>query len=218
MIYAIILLAISLSIDALGLGVSYGMKGVKVPLMPKMLICFSSVIYALIGLVIGSWLLHILGMEFANIIGIIILLSMGMWMILKSRKCNDTIKEVYSQHLEQQNKLLEIAIKSIGITIMVVKNPVRGDIDNSGTIDIKEAILLGVALNVDATAACIGTIMIGVSSLFIPLFVGVIQMLFLGGGLYIGRAMADRKVLNERLISVIPGLILITLGLFRMVF
>lgn len=215
MIYAIILLAISLSMDALGLGVSYGMKGVKVPLMPKILICFSSVMYALLGLVIGSWLLHILGMKFANIIGIVILLSMGIWMILKSRKCNGSIKEVYNQHMEQQNKLLEIAIKSIGITIMVVKNPVRGDIDNSGTIDIKEAILLGIALNMDAAAACVGTIMIGVSSLFIPFLIGVVQMFFLGGGLFIGRAIAHRNVLNEKLISVIPGLILITLGLIR---
>ena len=217
MIYAVILLAISLSIDALGLGVSYGMKGIRVPVFPKVLICFSTVIYAFAGLAIGKELLHIFGMNIANMIGVFILIFIGIFMILKSRKSNRNIEDKIKNTTEQQRKLLEIAIKSIGITVMVIKNPVAGDIDNSGVIDIKEAILLGIALNMDATAACIGSTMIGFSSLLIPIFIGVVQMLFIGGGLFIGKAMADRKVINEKLISIIPGLILISLGVMRMV-
>ena len=217
MIYAIILLAISLSIDALGLGISYGMQGIRVPKFPKVLICFSTVIYAFAGLAIGKGLLHIFGMNTANMVGVFILISMGLFMILKSRKSNRSIEEKINNSTEQQRKLLEIAIKSIGITVMVIKNPVEGDIDNSGVIDMKEAILLGIALNMDATAACIGSTMIGVSSLLIPLFIGFVQMLFIGGGLCIGKAMADRKIINEKLISIIPGLILISLGVIRMV-
>lgn len=216
MIYAILFLAISLSLDALGLGVSYGIQGIRVPFVPKILICLSSVIYAFLGLVSGSLLLHIVGMNIANSIGILILLLMGFWMIAKSRKSNGSVENKVKEAVGQQAKHLEIAIKSIGITIMVIKDPVKGDIDKSGIIDIKEAFLLGVALNIDATAACMGITMVGVSSMLMPVLVGLVQMLLLGWGLYIGRTMINKHIVNEKLISVVPGLILVSLGLFRL--
>ena len=216
MLWSIILLSTSLSVDALALGISYGMQGVKVPRVPKLLICFSSVVYAMVGLIVGHWLLHILGGDIASRVGIFILIVMGFWMILKSKKSKGGTEERIENTTEQQKKLLEIAIKSIGITVMVIKNPVRGDIDDSGIIDIKEAILLGIALNVDATAACMGSIMVGVSSLLMPIFVGVVQLLFIEGGLYLGNSVISKRVLNEKLISILPGIILISLGLIRM--
>lgn len=215
MLYAGILLAVSLSIDALGLGISYGIQGIKVLLLPKLLICFSSIIYSILGLAGGGWLLHKLGADTADKIGVVILILMGLWMILKSGKNNSGIKEKVKGTQEQQRKLAEIAIKSLGITVMVIKNPVRGDIDNSGVIDIKEAAILGLALNMDAAAACMGSTMIGVSSILIPIFIGVVQMLFISIGVWAGKNILSKKVINERLISVIPGLILISLALIR---
>ncbi len=215
MVTAIVLLSISLSIDALSMGVSYGMQKVKIPLMPKVLICFSSVIYALMGLIFGGWLFNVLGNKTSNIIGVIILVFIGTWMIHKAYKGNARKKG--SNTLNEQGKLAEFAIKSIGITIMVIKNPAKGDIDNSGVIDIKEALLLGIALNMDAAAACMGSVMIGISSWMIPLFVGAVQMLFIEGGLWLGKAIHNRKVLSEKILSVIPGLILISMGLARLI-
>ncbi len=215
MITAVVLLSISLSIDALSMGVSYGMQKVKIPLLPKILICFSSVIYALMGLVSGGWLFYVLGHKTANIIGVIILVLIGTWMIHKAYKGNARRNGSYMPN--EQGKLAEFAIKSIGITIMVIKNPAEGDIDNSGVIDIKEALLLGIALNMDAAAACMGSVMIGLSSWMIPLFVGAVQMLFIEGGLWLGKAIHNRSAFSEKILSIVPGLILISMGLARLI-
>lgn len=218
MLIAAAFLAISLSIDAFGLGVSYGMQKIRIPLMPKILICFSSVFYALAGLAAGSGLKYILGTNAANMMGVIILISMGAWMIHKAGNERISIKHKTDDAKDSSpGKLLEIAIKSIGITIMVMKNPEKGDIDHSGKIDLKEAALLGIALNMDAAAACIGSVMISVYSWVIPIFVGIIQMLFIEGGLLIGSKIIGGKITNKKLISIIPGLILITMGLLRLI-
>lgn len=215
MIFTILLFAISLSLDAFVLGISYGIKDIGMPMLPKILICFSSVIYAFIGLGVGKWLLHILGMGFANSVGVCILIIMGIFMIIKSRSNGNIGEKHEDNELNQPGKLLEIAIKSIGITVMVIKNPVRGDIDGSGIIDLKEALFLGIALNMDAITACAASSMVGVSSYFMPLFVGLVQLIFIQTGLWLGKIIVGKKVISEKLISITPGIILITLGLIK---
>lgn len=217
MLFLIILLALSLSLDALGIGISYGVSGVKVPFLPKVLICFSSVIYAMIGILFGKSLVVLLGMTLADKFGIGVLLLMGLWMISKANNGKPGVKiEVERMGNSQPKKLLEIVLKSFGITIMVIKNPMKGDIDNSGLIDIKEAILLGIALNVDAMVACMGSFMVGMESFLIPVFIGVTQIVSIDVGLLLGKKILNTIKINYKLISIFPGIILILLGLIRL--
>ena len=215
MIYTILLFAISLSLDAFVLGISYGIKDIRIPSLPKILICFSSVIYAFIGLGLGNWLMHILGVSFANSAGISILIIMGILMIIKSKSNGNIIEKHEENKLNQPSKLVEFAIKSIGITVMVIRNPVKGDIDGSGIIDLKEALFLGIALNMDAITACAASSMVGVSSYVMPLFVGLVQLIFIQTGLWLGKIIVDKKFISEKLISIMPGIILIVLGLVK---
>ncbi|MCX7748648.1 MAG: sporulation membrane protein YtaF [Clostridia bacterium] len=215
MILSIILLATSLSIDALGVGISYGLREIKIPLIPKIIICIFSIIYSVFALFIGSSLSSVLTPFSSKMIGISILLLMGIWIILQSllRKDNTPVAEAPVK--VSDGTLIKIAIKSLGITIQVIKNPAKGDIDRSGTIDKREALLLGLALSVDAIGAGIGSALAGFQSMAMPLAVGLFQFTFLYAGTYLGKKFLMTGKINKKALSLMPGVILISLAFLK---
>lgn len=213
MIFSILLIAISLSLDAFGAGITYGMRKIRIPLTSKLIICFMSVLYSGIALIAGKAVHGLLPPAAASVTGAIILAAMGVYIILQAfLKKEESVKEKTST---EKRKLIEIAVKSLGITIQVIRNPDSGDIDRSGVIDTREALLLGFALSVDAIGVGIGSALAGIGSLLIPLTAGVFQMLLLHAGTRIGKRLGESSGLNKKMISVVPGILLITLAIIR---
>jgi putative sporulation protein YtaF len=208
MIISIMILAISLSLDALGVGLVYGLKKVKIPLISKLVICLFSIIYAAIALVIGRALSGILAPFFAKLLGITILVLMGIWIILQA-----LFKDVAGNSTERT--LWKVAIKSLGITIQVIRNPMEFDIDKSGAIDTPESLLLGLALSVDAIGVGVGSALTGFYSPLIPLAIGLFQMFFLYTGTYLGEKVTLFNKINKKALSLLPGILLIVLALIR---
>ena len=215
MIISMLILAVSLSLDALGVGIAYGMKGVRVPLSSKMVICAFSILYSLVAILAGKSLADIFPPYASKIIGTSILLVMGLWIILQSllKKDEDSPDRPGCELVEKT--LLKIAIKSLGITIQVIKNPAKGDIDKSGIIDFKESLLLGLALSVDAIGVGIGCAFTGFDSMSIPFAIGLFQLIFLFIGTFLGGRFRNIELINKRLLSFAPGFLLICLALLR---
>lgn len=215
MLFTIAVLAVSLSLDALGVGLVYGLRAVKIPLLPKLIICAFSILYSFIALIAGKYLAVFFPAYAAKFIGISILILMGVWIILQSfieRKSSSTGKK----SLKKSNEtLFRFVIKSLGITVQVIKNPVEGDIDKSGSIDLSEAVLLGLALSVDAIGVGVGSALTGFHSMYIPFAIGLFQLAFLYLGTCIGGSFKARKAVNEKIISILPGMLLIFLALIR---
>jgi putative sporulation protein YtaF len=217
MIFSIVVLSISLSIDALGVGIVYGLRRIHIPLIPKLIICFFSILYAGAALFLGSALSHVLPVTISKLIGIVILSIMGLWIILQAilKKEEPCIgSNTYSSH-RNSSTLFKIVIKSLGITIQIIRNPANGDIDNSGLIDIKEALLLGLALSVDAIGVGIGSAMAGFQSFLIPFAVGLFQLTFLYIGTISGEKFALFSRINKKFLSVLPGILLLCVALIR---
>jgi putative sporulation protein YtaF len=213
MIFSILLISVSLSLDAFGAGITYGMRKIRIPLLSKFIICFMSVLYSGIALIAGKAVHEILSPGAAGITGAVILAAMGALIIIQTfLKKEEGTKE---RSCPEKRKLFEIAVKSLGITIQVIRNPDNGDIDRSGVIDTREALLLGFALSVDAIGVGIGSALAGIGSLLIPLTAGIFQMLLLHAGTCIGRRLGESRRLNKKMISVVPGILLITLAIIR---
>lgn len=208
MIFSIIILSISLSLDALGVGVVYGLKKIKIPLSSKLIICLFSILYAGLALIIGKSLSSILSPFLAKLIGISILGLMGVWIIiqalLKEKSSNSTDKTLW-----------QVVIKSLGITIQVIRNPIELDIDKSGAIDTPESLLLGLALSVDAIGAGIGSALTGFYSPVIPFAIGFFQMIFLYIGTHLGDKVTMLNKINKKVLALMPGILLIFLALVR---
>lgn len=109
--------------------------------------------------------------------------------------------------------LMRIRIRGLGIVVQVLREPGRADMDRSGAIDAGEALVLGVALGLDALAAGFGASLIG----FHLSIVGVVaaaQLFLTWLGLRLGRNYGARW-LGERGFYV-PGVILILIGLLQL--
>lgn len=215
MLPSIILLAVSLSLDALGVGLTYGLRKIKVPLSSKLIICFFSILYAGAALLAGRSLSTIISPDISKLIGVIILLGMGIWIILQALFKKDNGSLPADDYIGKERTLLKIVIKSLGITIKVIKNPGEGDLDKSGTIEISESILLGLALSVDAIGVALGSALAGFHSMFIPFAVGLCQLIFLYTGTFLGERFSLVQKINKRFVSAFPGILLIILALIR---
>ncbi|KNY29153.1 sporulation membrane protein YtaF [Pseudobacteroides cellulosolvens] len=215
MTFTIILLAVSLSTDALGVGTVYGLRRIRIPLGSKLFICFFSIIYSAVAQALGKTLSSVLSKDLSNFIGVGILFFMGIWIILQSiMGSNESPRK---KELVRTGTLLEIAIKSLGITIQIIRNPIEVDFDKSGTIDLRESILLGFALSLDAIGVGIGSSLAGCQSILIPFAVGFFQLIFLYIGLFIGNRITSYGRINKKIISIIPGILLIALGISRLI-
>jgi len=215
MVVTVILLAVSLSVDALAVGTAYGLRNVRIPLISKIIICFFSILYSGGALMAGRSLASILPYGIAKASGIIILVVMGIWTIVRAL-FGKPEKASRSRPETGNVTLANIVIKSLGITINVVKNPSQGDIDSSGVIDIPESLLLGFALSVDAIGAGIGSSLAGLFSLFVPFSIGAFQLLFLYAGTYIGNRVTLAERVNRKALALLPGIILLLLAFVRL--
>ncbi len=215
MILTIILIAVSLSLDALGVGLVYGLRKVRIPLHSKLIICLFSMIYSGGALLLGSNLTGLFSPLAGKIVGLVILMLMGLWIILQALLKHGDSATQGDENSPANPTLLTIVIKSLGITIQVVRNPMEFDMDRSGTIDPVESILLGLALSVDAIGVGIGSALIGFHSWLIPLAVGITQWFLLYLGTHFGEHYAANLKVNEKWLAMLPGVLLICLAIIR---
>jgi putative sporulation protein YtaF len=142
------------------------------------------------------------------LLGISILGLMGIWIIIQALLRDAT-------NSSQNETLWKLAIKSLGITIQVIRNPMEFDIDKSGAIDTPESLLLGLALSVDAIGVGIGSALTGFYSPIIPFAIGFFQMVFLYIGTYLGDKVTMLNKINKKVLALLPGVLLIFLALIR---
>ncbi|HHV62455.1 MAG TPA: hypothetical protein GXX51_07460 [Firmicutes bacterium] len=93
--------------------------------------------------------------------------------------------------------------------------PEEADLDRSGSLSLSEALPLGIALAMDALGAGFGAGVVGFWSILVPVFVGIMQFLFVSAGMAAGQIYLGRRLSSGALF--IPGGILILLGILRLV-
>ena len=156
----------------------------RIPLKSILVIALCTAISLGIAMLAGQMLLSVLTPATANRIGGIILILIGAWVIYQFFR---TEKEQNSTH---EKLVFNWEIKSLGIVVHILKRPTSADIDSSGTINGLEALLLGIALSLDAFGAGIGAAMLGYSPLTLAVSAALMSCIFLSGGLQTGRIFA----------------------------
>ena len=209
--FAIILIAISLSIDALGIGITYGIRKIRVPLAPKLIISIMSAIITFLSLTAGSQLKKILPAPFANLIGVSILLAMGIYLICQSKKSSP---EKNFDAKEKKSSVYQIIIKSLNLTIKIIHEPQLADLNNSKTIELPEAFCIGLALSIDSIGSGIGLSILGFNNFLLPLATAICQYIFFTAGIFSGKKISKITPDNNKFV-LISGIILIFIALIR---
>lgn len=181
------LLAISVSIDALGIGLSYGMRKSKIPLILNILIGFIVFSMCLIGFLIGNILSMFFNDFILTLLGSFLLLILGSQIIIK-----EIIK---NREIKRRN------IKYEG-----------NEIYNLDEITFKDAIMLAMAISMDAMAAGISASLIGIKTMFFPILVMIAHVIFLNLGMFFGKNVKNISNIPQNLWSIISGILLILIA------
>ncbi len=208
-LFGIILLAMSLSMDSMGIGISYGLRKVRISLIVKIIISLISIIFTATSIFIGELILLIIDKDIAKLLGCLMLIGLGAFIIYQALRKNQKDKKSIRPMTRS------FMLKSFGITIKIIRDPISCDFDRSSHIDIKEAIYLGVALSIDSFGAGISSVVSGLDSYFIPLAVGLCQFLFLSGGIILGKKISTLKKVDSKIFVVASGVLLIVLAFIR---
>lgn len=209
MLFNALILALSASIDSLGVGITYGIKKTKMTFLSIVVLFLLSFTITDISIIFGNILTSFISPTFTTIIGGLMLCAIGIFVIyssLKNKKVEISDKKNYKQ------KEYSIIIKFLGITINIIKNPINSDLDNSNQIDFKEAIFLGLALSLDSISIGFAGSAIGINSLIFPLFISIFQIIFLCVGKFFGRKISKISKLPNSIWNIISGSILILIG------
>jgi putative sporulation protein YtaF len=207
--WSTILLAIVVSIDSLGVGITYGMRKLKIPIFALIIIGMCSAALLSISIFAGSVIKNLLHESISSIISGSILFSIGGVQLMK--RLGQSFQ--YGSLPEQGDLLLSLRLKPLGIIVRVFCDPVIADLDSSGHIDLGEAAVLGIALGLDALAVGLG-ISLADFSLFIIPCVFAACMLFVYLGQLLARIRTIRSISEKW--SFAPSLLLVLIGVLRL--
>ncbi len=198
---AVLLYILSVNLDSIGVGISYGLRKIHISNRASLVCAIISALCFALSFFVGKYLNTFLSPLLGKILGSVILFLLGLWIILNSFA---DIKE------------RKFSIKPLGITILILRDPVTCDFDNSSKIDTREAIYLALALSLDSIAVGFGAGLSGISAWYLPILIGITQFLFLKLGKAFGEKLRTLKI-PHKIWTVLSGLILILLAIVHII-
>ncbi|SFE68693.1 sporulation membrane protein YtaF [Alteribacillus iranensis] len=204
-LFTLFLLAFAVSIDSFGTGLAYGIRGLELSVVSLIFISLCSAVSVVIGGAAAVLMVEYVPAMVTEMIGGILLIGIGLWTLINTLTENK--KEV---DVTESNTKKGLPAQLISI----LKKPDNADVDKSGTISTKEAILLGTALSLDALGAGIGAALIGLSTWLLAGTVAVMCAVFLAGGMKGGQKLSQFAIIQK--VSILPGVLLIALGIWNL--
>ncbi|AFM00342.1 MULTISPECIES: sporulation membrane protein YtaF [Desulfitobacterium] len=216
---ATILFALALSFDGFGVGLSYGIRRIRIPLLSMLVITLCTVVAMGTAVFFGDILMGVVTIIPPNLLGAGILLTLGGYQLIKAIQHlirGDAPKAVPASTLAVREPILKLEFKILGIVVQVLKTPEQADLDGSGVISVKESLLLGTALSLDAFASglVLGLAVGILNSLSIIAWVALAQIFMIK----LGQALAG-KLPEEHLgkLGLLPGTMLILIALGKLI-
>ncbi|MGG3282138.1 MntP/YtaF family protein [Paenibacillus solani] len=228
-VFSVVLLAMALSLDGFGAGVTYGLRKTRIPLLSVLIISLCSGLVLGVSMQAGALLQRFFSPSTAAVIGAAILILLGLWSLYQQIRrrsepeeetqtgvrAGDPPCEVSMASQEQlQRAVFSLEIPKVGVVIQILRSPAKADLDDSGSISPWEAMWLGIALSLDAFGAGLGAAMLGFSPLGTAAVVALFSGIFLMLGIRIGLRFAAKG--GMRLISYLPALMLIIMGIMKL--
>lgn len=198
-----LLFAFSANIDNFTIGMAYGIKKIKIGWISNLLIAFITATGTFISMALGLAISKILTVSVANALGSVILILIGIWII----------KDFFLKN----EKIQKQTVKTTGINkySQILNDPESADNDHSGTIDIRESLVLALALTINNFGLGIGASITGLN-----IYVTVISTLFFSLiSIELG-SLAGRSYLSKFLGNLAPlvsGLIIVLLGIYELI-
>lgn len=214
------MLALAVSLDGFGVGVTYGLRKIRIPFVSIAIISVCSGLILYVSMQVGASLFAFVSPAAAKRSGAVILIGIGIWALIQLLRQRDAEDAPAVSHLKQPDgagtirTVLRIELKRLGLVIQILRTPALADMDRSGIISASEAVLLGIALSLDAFGAGIGAALIGLQAWSTAAVISLSSGTFLAAGLTVGIRYADWMWLRR--LAVVPGCLLIVMGIAKL--
>lgn len=188
-IVSTLLFAISANADNLAVGLSYGIKKIRIGWVSNLLIAIISLLGTILSMLVGKIIFTFIPKNAANLIGSTTILLIGSWSLIKP--------------------LLNKASAD-----SLLDHPEKADMDNSANIDTKESIALALALTLNNIGLGIGASITGLNIILTSLFTFIFSMVSIITGYTIGSRYLSKAFSKSA--TVVSALIMIALGIYEM--
>ncbi|PEJ58224.1 MULTISPECIES: sporulation membrane protein YtaF [unclassified Bacillus (in: firmicutes)] len=207
--FTVLFLAFSSSIDNFGVGITYGIRGIKVGILANLIISIIAFIFSEAGIVSGQYISKVFPGTLSNVIGAFFLLVIGLRIVLLTipRKNKE---EIINDHEDESN--------TNGLT-NYLSSPEKADVDHSGDISSFEAIILGTAVSMNALTNGLGVGLIGLSPFAISIAASIFSFVAIWLGVLLGKKVANVKIGGWSLgqfSSIISGIILVLIAIHNL--
>ncbi|MGO0123121.1 manganese efflux pump [Desulfothermobacter acidiphilus] len=151
-------LVLSASLDNFGVGISYGVRRVRVGLPANSIIAAVAFIFSVVGMTVGQTLARLFPGRWADVLAALILGLIGLRVAL----------------VAWPRKRRELASDSPPSSPWAILfRPEAADLNASGSIDWWEAVILGIALSANALVCSVSAGLVGFSPWLVASFMGV---------------------------------------------
>jgi putative sporulation protein YtaF len=216
-LFSLIFLALAVSLDSFGAGITYGLRKIRLPLLSVIIIGCCSGVMIVLSMYTGQWLAQWIAADTAEKAGGALLCLLGMWGLIQAGRNTVTSslqkEDALREEMVAPARLLSLEIRRLGLVIQILKTPAVADIDRSGIISSSEAVWLGTALSLDAFGAGVGAALMGYSPWTAAGMIACACAVFLMAGIKLGFCFVQRDLAG--MLSYLPGLLLMILGLTR---
>ncbi|WJQ82050.1 sporulation membrane protein YtaF [Brevibacillus brevis] len=222
---ALLLVSLAISMDSVSVGLTYGLRNMRMPFLSLVVVsgCSFAVVYSV--MLVGSSLTEWLTPDIGKYIGAAVLILMGLftlWRLIATRSGtevqestapSDNAVLAEEKQEEQEPIVLLSQFRIFGVMIQILKDPSKADADRSGHIMGWEAVMLGLALSLDAFGAGISLTFLGYSPLLVALCIAVMSALLLVVGIALGSRAGKASWLTR--LTWLPPILLICIGVAK---
>ncbi|MCF8565457.1 sporulation membrane protein YtaF [Alicyclobacillus tolerans] len=172
--------ALSSSIDNFGVGVSYGVTKIKIGFLPNLLIAVIAFAFSILGIYFGGYISKIMPGTLSTVVAALFVFIIGVRIILitlsskRRRSSNDATSRKGLQSY--------------------IQDPENADKDKSGEISLVEALVLGVAVSMNALTNGLGAGLMRLSPIYVSTSAGVFSFLAIWWGVSLGERVAHIRI------------------------
>jgi putative sporulation protein YtaF len=192
----ILAIAIASNLDNAGVGIAYGVRKIHISWFANLLIAVISGLATYASGWVGRVFTHWVASNIATCTGAAVMIGVGVWVML-----------------EPWRRRSQPDAQARSMVVRILRNPVEADFDRSQTISVTEALVLGVALAVNALVGGFDAGIIHLGVTWVALWVAVFSFVLLGVSAYLGRRYAANALGDKA--TYVAGALLILIGIHQ---
>ena len=201
LIISALLFSLSSNLDNVVVGIAYGIKKIKIGIISNLIIAIVTSTGTFLSMMVGAYILKFLPHSVANGLGAMVIIILGAYFVTQS-----------IMKLVNNTKSKELALKN---TTDMIEYAKKSDLDSSGDIGIKEALIVAFALTFNNLGTGVAASITGVSMKITVMSTFILSILTIIFGEAVGNHVLG-KLLGEYA-PLFSGILLIILGIIEFV-